>query len=77
MHTLPGHSITYRIAVGSQGVQGVYAACDTEGSFRAAVGKIAGFSLNAGVATNPMKGTRRNGSVVTSVVQQYRKSDCR
>jgi hypothetical protein len=53
MTPLPGHSITYRIAVGSQAGRKVFTlqtlpACDEP--FDDGVGKVAGFSLHAGVA---------------------------
>jgi hypothetical protein len=53
MNQLLGHSITYRIAVGSQAGRKVFAlqtlpACDDP--FDDGVGKVAGFSLHAGVA---------------------------
>ncbi|MCU7850225.1 MAG: IS91 family transposase [Candidatus Thiodiazotropha sp. (ex Lucinoma kastoroae)] len=53
MHQLLGHSITYRIAVGPQAGCKVFTlqtlpACDE--SFDDGVGKVAGFSLHAGVA---------------------------
>lgn len=54
MDQLLGHSITYRIAVGPQAGRKVFTlqtlpACDE--LFDVPVGKIAGFSLHAGVAT--------------------------
>ena len=53
MHQLLGRSITYRIAVGPQAGRKVFTmqtlpACDE--SFDGRVGKVAGFSLHAGVA---------------------------
>jgi ribosomal protein S27E len=55
MDQLLGHSITYRIAVGPQAGRKVFAlqtlpACDPEDGFTESVGKVAGFSLHAGVA---------------------------
>jgi len=55
MRQLLGHSITYRIAVGSQAGRKVFTlqtlpACDPEDAFGDSVGKVAGFSLHAGVA---------------------------
>ena len=52
---LLGHSITYRIAVGPQAGRKVFTlqtlpACDPEDQFGDTVGKVAGFSLHAGVA---------------------------
>ena len=50
-----GHSITYRIAVGPQAGRKVFTlqtlpACDPADAFGDSVGKVAGFSLHAGVA---------------------------
>jgi len=55
MDQLSGHSITYRIAVGPQAGRKVFTlqtlpACDPEGKYSDTAGKIAGFSLHAGVA---------------------------
>ncbi len=55
MNPLIGHSITYRIAVGPQVGRKVFTlqtlpACDPEDQFGDTVGKVAGFSLHAGVA---------------------------
>ncbi len=55
MDQLLGHSITYRIAVGLQAGRKVFTlqtlpASDPEEPFGDAVGKVAGFSLHAGVA---------------------------
>jgi hypothetical protein len=55
MNPLLGHSITYRIAVGSQAGRKVFTlqtlpASDPEETFTDTVGKVAGFSLHAGVA---------------------------
>ena len=55
MAQLLGHSITYRIAVGPQAGRKVFTlqtlpACDPEDQFGDTVGKVAGFSLHAGVA---------------------------
>lgn len=55
MDQLLGHSITYRIAVGPQAGRKVFTlqtlpASDPEEPFGDAVGKVAGFSLHAGVA---------------------------
>jgi len=55
MAQLLGHSITYRIAVGPQVGRKVFTlqtlpACDPEDQFGDTVGKVAGFSLHAGVA---------------------------
>jgi hypothetical protein len=55
MTQLLGHSITYRIAVGPQQGRKVFTlqtlpACDPEDQFGDTVGKVAGFSLHAGVA---------------------------
>lgn len=55
MAQLLGHSITYRIAVGPQAGRKVFTlqtlpACDPEDQFGDTVGKMAGFSLHAGVA---------------------------
>jgi len=55
MYQLLGHSITYRIAVGPQAGRKAFTlrtlpACDPEESFGDTVGKVAGFSLHAGVA---------------------------
>jgi len=55
MNSLLGHSITYRIAVGPQaGPKGftlqMLPACDPEDQVGDTVGKVAGFSLHAGVA---------------------------
>ena len=55
MTQLLGHSITYRIAVGPQAGRKVFTlqtlpACDPEDQFSDTVGKVAGFSLHAGVA---------------------------
>jgi hypothetical protein len=56
MHHLFGHSITYRIAVGPQQGRKVFTLqtlpdCGPDDRFTATVGKAAGFSLHAGVAT--------------------------
>ena len=55
MNPLIGHSITYRIAVGPQVGRKVFTlqtlpACEPEDQFGDTVGKVAGFSLHAGVA---------------------------
>jgi hypothetical protein len=55
MTPLVGHSITYRIAVGPQAGRKVFTlqtlpACDSEDQSGDTVGKVAGFSLHAGVA---------------------------
>lgn len=55
MTPLLGHSITYRIAVGPQAGRKVFTlqtlpACDPEDQFGDMPGKVAGFSLHAGVA---------------------------
>jgi len=55
MTQLLGHSITYRIAVGPQAGRKVFTlqtlpACDPEDQVGDTVGKVAGFSLHAGVA---------------------------
>jgi hypothetical protein len=55
MDQLLGHSITYRIAVGPRAGRKVFTlqtlpACHPEEAFAATVGKVAGFSLHAGVA---------------------------
>ncbi len=55
MHALLGHSITYRIAVGPRAGRKVFTlqtlpAGDPEDPFSETVGKVAGFSLHAGVA---------------------------
>ncbi len=55
MKELLGHSITYRIAVGPQAGRKVFTlqtlpACDPEDQVGDTVGKVAGFSLHAGVA---------------------------
>ncbi|VAX14567.1 hypothetical protein MNBD_GAMMA24-1589, partial [hydrothermal vent metagenome] len=55
MTQLPGHSITYRIAVGPQPGRKVFTlqtlpACDPEDQFGDTAGLVAGFSLHAGVA---------------------------
>ena len=55
MSQLLGHSITYRIAVGPQAGRKVFTlqtlpACDPEDQFGDTLGKVAGFSLHAGVA---------------------------
>jgi Putative transposase len=56
MDQLLGHSITYRIAVGPQRGRKVFTLqtlpeCDPDEPFTDGVGKVAGFSLHAGVAT--------------------------
>ena len=55
MNQLLGHSITYRIAVGSQADRKVFTlqtlpARDPDGDFTATLGEVTGFSLHAGVA---------------------------
>ena len=55
MNQLLGSSITYRIAVGPQAGRKMFTlqtlpACDPEDQFGETVGKVAGFSLHAGVA---------------------------
>ncbi len=55
MSQLCGHSITYRIAVGPQAGRKVFTlqtlpACNPEDQFGDTVGKVAGFTLQAGVA---------------------------
>jgi hypothetical protein len=55
MSELLGHAITYRIAVGPQAGRKVFTlqtlpGCDPEDAFSDSVGKVAGFSLHAGVA---------------------------
>jgi len=56
MNQLLGSSITYRIAVGPQQGRKVFTLqtlpdCEAENPFASTVGKVAGFSLHAGVAT--------------------------
>ena len=56
MDQLLGHSITYRIAMGSQQGRKVFTLqtlpdCESDNPFTDSVGKVAGFSLHAGVAT--------------------------
>jgi len=63
MDQLLGHSITYRVAVGPQAVRKVFTlqtlpACDSEEAFGDTVGKVAAFSLHAGVAAKA--GERKN-----------------
>ena len=60
---LRGHSITYRIAVGPQTGRKVFTlqtlpACDSEDPF-GDTGKVAGFSLHAGVAANAHERKKR------------------
>ena len=55
MNQLLGHSITYRISVGPQQGRKVFTlqtlpTCDPEDQFADTLGKVAGFSLHAGVA---------------------------
>ena len=55
MDQLLGHSITYRIGVGPQAGRKVFtlqtlSACDPEEQYSDTAGKIAGFTLHAGVA---------------------------
>jgi len=55
MDQLPGHSITYRIAMGSQQGHKVFTlqtlpACDSDERLADTVGNVSGFSLHAGVA---------------------------
>ncbi len=55
MDQLAGHSITYRIALGPQAGRKVFAlqtlpACDPSNRLGDSLGKVAGFSLHAGVA---------------------------
>jgi len=55
MNPLLGHSIMYRIAIGPQAGRKVFTlqtlpVCDPEDQFGDSVGKVAGFSLHAGVA---------------------------
>jgi hypothetical protein len=57
INQLLGHSITYRIAVGPQAGRKVFTlqtlpACDPEDQSGDTVGKVAGFSLHAGVAAS-------------------------
>jgi hypothetical protein len=57
MNSLLGHSITYRIAVGPQAGRKVFTlrtlpACDPEDQVGDTVGKVAGFSLHAGVGAS-------------------------
>jgi hypothetical protein len=63
MQTLQGHSITYRIAVGPQAGRKVFTlqtlpAGDQQDQLGDAVGKVAGFSLHAGVATKAHERTK-------------------
>ena len=56
MHQLQGHSIIYRITVGSQQGRKVFTlqtipACEDDDFGNNQLGKVAGFSLHAGVAT--------------------------
>ena len=64
MTQLLGHSITYRIAVGPQAGRKVFTlqtlpACDPEDQFGDTVGKVAGFSLHAGVAAKAHERSKR------------------
>jgi len=86
MNQLLGHSITYRIAVGSQAGRKVFAlqtlpACDPD-EFADTAGSVSGFSLHAGVAAraDERKKLERlcdGGPAVTSAVLRFRKSGFR
>ena len=63
MSQLCGHSTTYRIAVGAQQGRKVFLlqtlpACEPEVPFGDTVGKVAGFSLHAGVAARADERTK-------------------
>src|SRR5690554_7903480 len=63
MTPLLGHSITYRIAVGSQAGRKVFTlqTLPTSGDpFGDGIGKVAGSSLHAGVAARPGEGRSLN-----------------
>jgi hypothetical protein len=74
---LCGHSITYRIAVGPQAGRKVFTLqtlLASDEPFDDGVGKVAGFSLHAGVAPGPMNARSSNGCAATSAARRYRKS---
>lgn len=61
LNQIHGHSITYRIAVGPQQGRKVFTlqtlpACDPDEQFTNSIGKVAGFSLHAGVELEPPTG---------------------
>ncbi|GHL51091.1 hypothetical protein ECZU29_59410 [Escherichia coli] len=79
MTPLLGHSITYRIAVGSQAGRKVFTlqTLPTSGDpFGDGIGKVAGSSLHAGVAAGPMNASS-NGCAGTSAARRYPRSGCR
>ena len=74
MTPLLGHSITYRIAVGSQAGRKVFTlqTLPTSGDpFGDGIGKVAGSSLHAGVAAGPMNARSSNGCAGTSAARRY------
>jgi len=80
MDQLLGSSITYRIAVGPQQGRKVFTlqtlpACDEP--FDDGVGKVAGFSLHAGVRRERMNERSSNGCAATSAARRSWKSACR
>ncbi|GHK38772.1 hypothetical protein ECZU06_58970 [Escherichia coli] len=80
MTPLLGHSITYRIAVGSQAGRKVFTlqTLPTSGDpFGDGIGKVAGSSLHAGVAAGPMNARSSNGCAGTSAARRYPRSGCR
>jgi hypothetical protein len=87
MDQLLGHSITYRIAVGPQAGRKVFTlqtlpASDPEEQYSDTAGKIAGFSLHAGVAARSderkkLERLSEGGPDDTSAVLRFRKSGFR
>jgi hypothetical protein len=82
MNQLRGHSITYRIAVGPQAGRKVFSlqtlpASDPQEALTETVGKVAGFSLHAGVAARRMNARSWSGCAATSAVRRFRKDGSR
>jgi hypothetical protein len=77
---LPGHSITYRIALGAQRgrkaftLQSLPPAAATDSTDR--VAQCAGFSLHAGVAAEDSQ-RDSSGCAATSAARRWRSSACR
>jgi len=85
MTPLLGHSITYRIALGPQAGRKVFTPQTLPASdepFDDGVGKVAGFSLHAGVAARAderkkLERLSEGGPAGTSAAQRCRKNGCR
>lgn len=80
MTPLLGHSITYRIAVGSQAGRKVFTlqTLPTSGDpFGDGIGKVAGPACTPAWRPGPMNARSSNGCAGTSAARRYPRSGCR